>query len=132
MSASVKIAVAFVTIRIAAVIFAPCGMSCILIEIFVRHEMMLPANHAAEAGEIAFNPIGVLAVLVGIGFRMVDAARLELQVQHIPMRGFIGEHGCVGSNQIADNLDAFGFAMADECQSAARALTQGYHNAAKA
>lgn len=58
-------------------IFQPCGMIGVLIQVLVRNEMMLPTHHAAKATEIAFNPIRVLAIQVAVGFTMVDAARLK-------------------------------------------------------
>lgn len=97
------------TIRAAAVILAPCGMVGILVEVLVRNVVVLALHHAAKAGEVAFNPVGVLAVAVAVQFAVVDAAGLEIHVKNVPMGCFIGIDDCIGVNARLGDLHAIGF-----------------------
>jgi hypothetical protein len=64
------------TVRPATVILQPSGVIRVLVKVAVRNVVVLPADHTTQAREVAFNHVGVLAVAVAVGERMVDAARL--------------------------------------------------------
>jgi hypothetical protein len=116
----------------APVIFAPCSVSRILVKVLRGNMMVLARHHAAQAGEIAFNPVGVLAVAFGIAFRVIDALRWVAAFQNIPVRRRVSEQvGFGGENRRGDG-DAFRFVRAHEGQCAAKALTKGHDNAARA
>ena len=66
----------------AAVILQPRGLVRILAQVLRADMVVLPDNHAAQAGEIAFGPVGVLAV-VAVDLGMVHAVNRPARVQDI-------------------------------------------------
>lgn len=78
-------------IRPATVIFQPCGVIGVLVEVAVRNVVVLAADHATKAAEIALHHVGMLAVAVAVGFAVVDATGLELHFQRVPMGGLVSE-----------------------------------------
>ena len=47
----------------AAVIFQPSGLVGVLVQVLRADMVVLAYDHAAQAGEVAFRPVGVLAVV---------------------------------------------------------------------
>ena len=91
---------------------------------------MLTRHHAAEPGEVALNPVGVI-VAIGIGEGVVDAPRArEVAVKLIPVRGLVGEHGRAGRDARLGDRDAVGLARPDEREGAAVPLPERDDDAA--
>lgn len=83
-------------VALAAMIGQPSGVRGVLVKVLRRNVVMLAANHAAQAREIAFRLIGADAV-EAVGLAVIDALYREKGVQHVPMRGFVGvDFGAVG------------------------------------
>ena len=73
----------------AAVVFQPRGLVRILVQVLGADVVMLSLDHAAQAREIAFHHVGVLAV-VAVAFRVVHAVNVVTRMQQVPMAGFVG------------------------------------------
>lgn len=77
---------------------------------------------AAHAREIAFGLVGAGAIGTLELFRVIDAARVEGTVQHVPTRSFVGmDDGAVADLHLG-NRGAIAFARADKRQRAAIAF----------
>ena len=62
-------------------IFKPCGMIGVLVEVAAPDVVVLAGNHAAKATEIAFHHVGVFAgvpISCGAACRAVGPARLRM------------------------------------------------------
>ena len=78
----------FAVIR-AAVIFQPCGVVRVLVQVLRANAVVLTFHHAAQAREVAFHHVRMLAV-VAVALAVVQALHLIANVQQIPMAGLIG------------------------------------------
>ena len=74
---------------LAAVVLKPCGLIGILVQVVRADMVVLPDNHPAQAREIAFGPIGVLAV-VAVNLAMVHPVNGPDAVKHVPVAGLVG------------------------------------------
>ena len=64
-------------------------MVCVLVQVVRADAVMLTVHHAAQAREIAFRHVRMLAV-VAVALAVVHAVHLIANVQQIPMAGLIG------------------------------------------
>ena len=72
-----------------AVVFEPCGMVCILVQIFWANAVVLAFDHVTKAAKEAFDHVGMLAV-VAVNFRVVYTLNMVAHVQFIPIACLIG------------------------------------------
>ncbi len=114
-----------------AVILFPRCFAGVLVKVLRAHMMMLPFDHPAKAGEIAFGLIGANAVQA-VGNRVIDALRVETGVQHVPMRSFVGMDtgGHIGA--LVGVEHAVSLVANHKGQRAAFALTKGDNDTALA
>ena len=70
--------------------------------------VMLTGDHAAQAAEIALDPVRVLAV-VAVGLGVVDAFGFPTGMQHVPMAGFVGMHDGHAVNVLLCKFNALCF-----------------------
>ena len=76
-------------------------------EVLLADPMMLTADHAPEAGEVALCVIGVDPV-AAVGLGVGDATHLERGLQQIPVRPFIGRDDGAGGNPLLREVDRLG------------------------
>lgn len=87
--------------------------------------------HPAQAREEAFSLIGA-GDAVRIADSVVDPVRIELCVQIIPVRGFIGVNGRHVVNAGRNHFTALGFALGNHGEAFAAAFTPDNNNLALA
>lgn len=73
----------------AAVILKPSGVIRVLVKILRANVVVLTSDHAAQTREIAFDHVGVFAV-VAIDFAVVHALDVPARVQQVPVACFVG------------------------------------------
>jgi hypothetical protein len=62
---------------------------CVLVQVLRAYVVMLALNHTAKTREIAFNHVGMLAV-VAVNLGVVHAVNVVSHVQLIPVAGLVG------------------------------------------
>lgn len=118
------------TVRKAAVVLLPSGLSGVLVQVAGRHEVVLPGHHAAQAGEEALGLVRVGAVSrVGLG--VIDAAGVgKLGLKLVPMGRLVGIDLGAVSDVLLGQGDALSLALGNEREGAALALAHNDDDAA--
>lgn len=115
---------------LAAVVFDPCGVRGVLVQVLGGNMVVLTTDHLAETGEERFRLIGAsAAVQVAILFAVVDAERVEIAMQGVPVARFIRVHGRSGGNTLDCMGDTIGLAIFNKGHGAATAFTHCDDNA---
>lgn len=92
-------------VALAAIIFQPRGLGRVLVKV-ARSDLVMPTNHhATQAREIAFCPVGVLAV-VAVGNAVVDTVNRPARVPHIPVRRLVSRQRSHTVNILSCTSDA--------------------------
>ena len=64
-------------------------MVCVLVKVLRANAVVLAFDHAAQAGEVAFDHVGVLAV-VAVNLGVVHAINVVAHVQFVPVACLVG------------------------------------------
>jgi len=121
-----------VAVAFAAVIFQPCGVGCVLVQVLRADKVMLARHHAAQAREERFSAVRVGASEVAVGFLVIDAPHGEAARQVIPVAGLVSKDDRARQDVTGNQINAVSFGGCHERQGTAFASADGYDDAAGA
>lgn len=98
------------------------ALNDVLVQVAWADAVMLAEDHAAQAKEVAFHLVGVLAV-VAVDEAVVHTLDGPARVQQVLVQGFVRADGSRARDVAHGKLSALGFALADHRPSRSRKAT---------